>query len=137
MANAIKKISVQRGYDVTRYVLATFGGAGGQHACAVADALGIETVLIHPLAGVLSAYGMGLADLTAMREQAVEAPLDRGRELLPELGRLAGELEADARAELADGGAGRGPGDQRAPGAPAVRRAPTPRCRSRSAGPRT
>src|SRR6185312_5850110 len=66
MANAIKKISVQRGYDVTRYVLATFGGAGGQHACAVADALAIETVLIHPLAGVLSAYGMGLADLTAM-----------------------------------------------------------------------
>ena len=78
MANAIKKISVQRGYDVTRYVLATFGGAGGQHACAVADALGIGQVLIHPLAGVLSAYGMGLADVTAMRERAVEAPLATG-----------------------------------------------------------
>jgi 5-oxoprolinase (ATP-hydrolysing) len=75
MANAIKKISVQRGYDITRYVLATFGGAGGQHACAVADALGITEVLIHPLAGVLSAYGMGLADVTAMRERSVEAPL--------------------------------------------------------------
>jgi 5-oxoprolinase (ATP-hydrolysing) len=75
MANAIKKISVQRGYDVTRYVLSTFGGAGGQHACAVADALGMSNVLIHPLAGALSAYGIGLADVTAMREAAVEAPL--------------------------------------------------------------
>jgi 5-oxoprolinase (ATP-hydrolysing) len=106
MANAIKKISVQRGYDVTRYVLATFGGAGGQHACAVADALGITQVLIHPLAGVLSAYGMGLADVTAMRETAVEAPLaDR---LLPELDRVAGRLEADALAELAQQGIGPG-----------------------------
>jgi len=104
MANAIKKISVQRGYDVTRYVLATFGGAGGQHACAVADSLGITRVLIHPLAGVLSAYGMGLADVTAMRESAVEAPLaDR---LLPELDRVAGRLEADALAELAQQGIG-------------------------------
>ena len=76
MANAIKKISVQRGYDVTEYVLNVFGGAGGQHACAVADALGMSKVLIHPLAGVLSAYGIGLADIVAMREQAVEAPLD-------------------------------------------------------------
>jgi 5-oxoprolinase (ATP-hydrolysing) len=75
MANAIKKISVQRGYDITRYVLSTFGGAGGQHACAVADALGMTEVLIHPLAGVLSAYGIGLADIIAMRESAVEAPL--------------------------------------------------------------
>ncbi|HEY5988719.1 MAG TPA: hydantoinase/oxoprolinase family protein, partial [Streptosporangiaceae bacterium] len=99
MANAIKKISVQRGYDVTRYVLATFGGAGGQHACAVADVLGIPRVLIHPLAGVLSAYGMGLADVTAMRESAVEAPLsDRA---LPRLGALCETLESDARAELA------------------------------------
>ena len=78
MANAIKKISVQRGYDVTRYVLSTFGGAGGQHACAVADALGMTSVLIHPLAGVLAAYGIGLADVLAMREQAVEARLDDG-----------------------------------------------------------
>ena len=75
MANAIKKISVQRGYDITKYALSTFGGAGGQHACAVADALGMTTVLIHPLAGVLSAYGIGLADVVAMRESAIEAPL--------------------------------------------------------------
>jgi 5-oxoprolinase (ATP-hydrolysing) len=114
MANAIKKISVQRGYDVTRYVLATFGGAGGQHACAVADALAITKVLIHPLAGVLSAYGMGLADVTAMREKAVEAPLADG--LLSELGQVAGRLEAGARAELAEGGS-----DQA--GAASVRRA--------------
>jgi 5-oxoprolinase (ATP-hydrolysing) len=77
MANAIKKISVARGYDVTRYALSTFGGAGGQHACAVAGALGMTRVLIHPLAGVLSAYGIGLADVLAMREAAIEAPLDQ------------------------------------------------------------
>ncbi len=76
MANAIKKISVQRGYDVTGYTLCCFGGAGGQHACLVADALGMKTIFIHPYAGVLSAYGMGLADISAMREAAVEAPLD-------------------------------------------------------------
>jgi 5-oxoprolinase (ATP-hydrolysing) len=75
MANAIKKISVQRGYDVTRYVLTTFGGAGGQHACLVADALGMSKVFAHPLAGVLSAYGMGLAPQVAMREATVERPL--------------------------------------------------------------
>jgi 5-oxoprolinase (ATP-hydrolysing) len=102
MANAIKKISVQRGYDVTSYVLATFGGAGGQHACAVADELGMTRVLIHPLAGVLSAYGMGLAEVTAMRESAVEAPLSA--ELLPRLAQVSGELEASARAELTDEG---------------------------------
>jgi 5-oxoprolinase (ATP-hydrolysing) len=76
MANAIKKISVQRGYDITRYTLTTFGGAGGQHACRVADALAMPRVLIHPLAGVLSAYGMGLAETTAMRERSIEARLD-------------------------------------------------------------
>ncbi|MFJ6515579.1 hydantoinase B/oxoprolinase family protein [Streptomyces sp. NPDC091406] len=76
MANAVKKISVQRGHDVTRYALTGFGGAGGQHVCAVADALGIDTVLVPPLAGVLSAYGIGLADATAMREQSVEEELD-------------------------------------------------------------
>ena len=75
MANAIKQISVQRGHDVTEYALTSFGGAGGQHACLVADALGMKTVFIHGLAGVLSAYGMGLADQSAMREQAVEERL--------------------------------------------------------------
>ncbi|MCW2911443.1 MAG: putative hydantoinase/oxoprolinase [Actinomycetia bacterium] len=107
MANAIKKISVQRGYDITRYVLATFGGAGGQHACAVADALGMTEVLIHPLAGVLSAYGMGLADVTVMREAAVEAELSEG--LLGRLDQVAADLEAEGRAELAATG---GPGSQ-------------------------
>ena len=102
MANAIKKISVQRGYDITRYVLATFGGAGGQHACAVADALGMTEVLIHPLAGVLSAYGMGLASVTAMRETAVEAELSSG--LAARLDQVAGELEAAARDELGRSG---------------------------------
>jgi len=76
MANAIKQVSVQRGHDVTRYALNCFGGAGGQHACLVADELGIETVLLHPHAGVLSAYGMGLADVTAHREFAVNQTLD-------------------------------------------------------------
>jgi len=75
MANAIKQISVQRGHDVTEYVLTSFGGAGGQHACLVADALGMKTVFVHSLAGVMSAYGMGLADQSAMREAAVEVKL--------------------------------------------------------------
>ena len=72
MANAIKKISVQRGYDITRYTLTCFGGAGGQHACQIADTLGMKTILIHPLAGILSAYGMGLADIRANRQRAIE-----------------------------------------------------------------
>jgi 5-oxoprolinase (ATP-hydrolysing) len=76
MANAVKKISVARGYDVTRYTLQCFGGAGGQHACAVADALGMTRVFVHPLAGVLSAYGMGLADQLALREATIERVLD-------------------------------------------------------------
>ncbi len=102
MANAIKKISVQRGYDVTEYVLNVFGGAGGQHACAVADALGMTRVLIHPLAGVLSAYGIGLADIIAMREQAVEEPLTEG--LISRWPDLTGPLEQEGRAEVeADG----------------------------------
>ena len=75
MANAIKKISVARGYDVTRYTLQCFGGAGGQHACLVADALGMKQVFVHPMAGVLSAYGMGLADQSLLREQTVELRL--------------------------------------------------------------
>jgi 5-oxoprolinase (ATP-hydrolysing) len=83
MANAIRRVSVERGYDVSGYVLNTFGGAGGQHACGVADQLGMTRVLLHPLAGVLSAYGIGLADITAMRESSVEMELtdDAIREL--------------------------------------------------------
>ncbi len=98
MANAIKHISVQRGHDVTRYVLNCFGGAGGQHACLVADALGMKRVLIHPLAGVLSAYGMGLADLTTLRELAVDAALDDT--LIAALAPQLSEREADGRREL-------------------------------------
>jgi 5-oxoprolinase (ATP-hydrolysing) len=98
MANAIKRISVQRGYDVTGYTLCTFGGAGGQHACAVADALGMRRVFIHPLAGVLSAYGMGLADITAMREQAVELRLEDGT--VPQLEAMLERLGDAARAEV-------------------------------------
>ncbi|TIS30475.1 MAG: 5-oxoprolinase, partial [Mesorhizobium sp.] len=75
MANAIKKISVQRGYDVTEYLLNCFGGAGGQHACLVADALGMEAVLIHPFSGLLSAYGIGLSTVFASRQQALLKPL--------------------------------------------------------------
>lgn len=75
MANAIKKVSIARGHDVSRYTLVCFGGAGGQHACLVADALGMERVMIHPLAGVLSAHGMGLADLTVLREESFGQPL--------------------------------------------------------------
>ena len=98
MANAIKFISVQRGHDVTEYTLSCFGGAGGQHACLVADELGMTRVYIHPLAGVLSAYGMGLADITAMREMAVEIPLDD--ECLHRLGAELGELSRKAVAEV-------------------------------------
>lgn len=103
MANAVKKISVQRGRDVTRYVLTSFGGAGGQHACAVADALGIDTVLVPPLAGVLSAYGIGVADATAMREQAVEAELT-DPEGLRRLREVCDALARQTRGELLDDG---------------------------------
>jgi 5-oxoprolinase (ATP-hydrolysing) len=98
MANAIKKISVARGYDVTRYTLQCFGGAGGQHACLVADALGMTRVLVHPLAGVLSAYGMGLADQNVIREQAVELPLDA--QALPAIADKLDTLAQAARGEL-------------------------------------
>ncbi|MGV9255159.1 hydantoinase B/oxoprolinase family protein [Streptomyces sp. NPDC003697] len=98
IANAVKRISVQKGHDVTRYALTTFGGAGGQHACKVADALGIRTVLVPPLAGVLSALGIGLADTTAMREQSVETPLEPAS--MPGVLRTADALERAARAEL-------------------------------------
>jgi len=106
MANAIKRISVARGYDVTRYTLQCFGGAGGQHACAVADALGMSRVFIHPLAGVLSAYGMGLADQIAMREGSVEQLLDVAG-LQAARARL-DELAAAAAAELVEQGVVRG-----------------------------
>nr|VFK23132.1 MAG: 5-oxoprolinase (ATP-hydrolysing) [Candidatus Kentron sp. MB]VFK28308.1 MAG: 5-oxoprolinase (ATP-hydrolysing) [Candidatus Kentron sp. MB]VFK74199.1 MAG: 5-oxoprolinase (ATP-hydrolysing) [Candidatus Kentron sp. MB] len=98
MANAIKKISIQRGYDVTEYILCAFGAAGGQHACAVADALGMERVLIHAHAGVLSAYGMGLADIRALRERSIEAPLTEA--LIPRLDDGFEALAEAARAEL-------------------------------------
>jgi 5-oxoprolinase (ATP-hydrolysing) len=98
MANAIKKISVQRGYDVTEYTLNCFGGAGGQHACLVADALGMKRVFLHPFAGVLSAYGMGLADIRAMREVHLEFPLDA--EAPPLIDKACSPLEAEARAEV-------------------------------------
>jgi 5-oxoprolinase (ATP-hydrolysing) len=99
MANAIKKISVARGYDVTRYTLQCFGGAGGQHACQVADALGMTRVLVHPLAGVLSAYGMGLADQSLIREQAVETALQI--EALPPMAAQLQDLAEQARQALA------------------------------------
>ncbi|MGH4026128.1 MAG: hydantoinase B/oxoprolinase family protein, partial [Pseudonocardiaceae bacterium] len=100
MANAVKRISVQKGHDVTEYVLTTFGGAGGQHACAVAASLGITTVLVPPMAGVLSALGIGLADTTAMREQSVEVALEPGN--MDRLRDVADSLESAACAELLD-----------------------------------
>jgi 5-oxoprolinase (ATP-hydrolysing) len=102
MANAIKKISVQRGYDVTRYALNCFGGAGGQHACLVADALGMTTVLIHPYSSLMSAYGMGLADIRATRQQAVEEPF--GDAALAAVEAIGGKLGADAKREVAGQG---------------------------------
>ena len=102
MANAIKKISVQRGYDVTDYALNCFGGAGGQHACMVADALGMKTVLIHPFSGILSAYGMGLADIRAGRSRAIVKPLADAA--LPALHAEAEALSGEVRAELAQQG---------------------------------
>ncbi|MGE3158595.1 MAG: hydantoinase/oxoprolinase family protein, partial [Xanthobacteraceae bacterium] len=98
MANAIKKISVQRGYDVTRYALNCFGGAGGQHACLVADSLGMTKVLIHPFSSLLSAYGMGLADIRATRQQAIEEPL--GDAALGAIETIGGRLGEDAKREV-------------------------------------
>ncbi len=102
MANAIKKISVQRGYDVTGYALNCFGGAGGQHACAVADALGMKTVLIHPFSGILSAYGMGLAQIRAHRTNALVLPLDEKVET--KLQEVEAQLRAEAESELSQQG---------------------------------
>jgi 5-oxoprolinase (ATP-hydrolysing) len=98
MANAIKKISLQRGYDVTRYALNCFGGAGGQHACLVADALGMTKVLIHPFSSLLSAYGMGLADIRATRQQALEEPFEDA--VLSSIATVGGRLGDDARNEV-------------------------------------
>ncbi|WP_434222243.1 hydantoinase B/oxoprolinase family protein [Limnospira platensis CENA597] len=98
MANAIKKISLQRGYDVSEYTLCCFGGAGGQHACAIADTLGITRVFIHPYAGVLSAYGMALADVGNIREKAIEAPLNE--HLLADITPVLADLETEMRSEL-------------------------------------
>ena len=102
MAEAIKKISVQRGYDITRYALNSFGGAGGQHACLVADALGIKTVLLHPFSGLLSAYGMGLAEIRATRTAALDVPLDSVAQKAVEA--AAAGLAADTRAEVSGQG---------------------------------
>jgi 5-oxoprolinase (ATP-hydrolysing) len=101
MANAIKHISVQRGYDVTEYTLTCFGGAGGQHACMVADSLGMKRVYIHPFAGVLSAYGMGLADVRTMKQAAVEKQLsdDLLNELQPQFARLGAAAKTDVSAQ--------------------------------------
>ncbi|NWK97337.1 5-oxoprolinase [Sphingobium lactosutens] len=98
MANAIKRISVARGHDVSRYTLASFGGAGGQHACLVADALGMDRVMIHPLGGVLSAYGMGLADRRSVRERTLALPLDPAA--MVNLHAAVDALADDARADL-------------------------------------
>ncbi len=98
MVEAIKKISVQRGYDVTRYALSCFGGAGGQHACLVADALGMKNILLHPMSGLLSAYGMGLADIRATRQKALGVDLDA--DAPAELQRLGAELATECVAEL-------------------------------------
>ena len=103
MAHAIKQISIQRGHDVTEYTLNCFGGAGGQHACLVADALGMTRVFIHPFAGVLSAYGMGLADLRVLREHAVEAIL--ADELIGELGAILETMEIDGTERIIRQGA--------------------------------
>ena len=100
MANAIKKISVQRGYDVTHYTLNCFGGAGGQHACLVADTLGMQQIFIHPFAGVLSAFGMGLADIRALREQQLGKPLTE----LAEAEQVLQRLNAQTHSEVAQQG---------------------------------
>ncbi|MBL1146932.1 MAG: 5-oxoprolinase [Pseudomonadota bacterium] len=98
MADAIKKISVRRGYNVTEYTLACFGGAGGQHACLVADMLGMKKIYLHPFAGVLSAYGMGLAATTAMREKSVEQKLDKNT--LPAIAEILDALITETTAEM-------------------------------------
>ena len=98
MANAIKKISVQKGYDISDYALSCFGGAGGQHACAVADLLRIKKVIIHPFAGVLSAFGMGLAEVTSNHQHQIEQPVDES--ITPLLQNVISSLSADVKTKL-------------------------------------
>ncbi|MCU0541545.1 MAG: hydantoinase B/oxoprolinase family protein [Oscillatoriaceae cyanobacterium Prado104] len=111
MANAVKKISLQRGYDVSEYTLCCFGGAGGQHACAIANSLGMKRVFIHPYAGVLSAYGMGLADVRAIRERAIEQLLTG--QLIGDLQDVFAHLEAEGKRELNRRGAEGAEGERR------------------------
>src|SRR4030095_4981569 len=101
MANAIKEISIQRGYDVSKYTLACFGGARAQHACRVADELGMKRIFLHPFAGVLSAYGMGLADVRALRHRTIETQLSDAAmtTLTGALDELAREGEAELLAQ--------------------------------------
>ena len=134
MAEAIKTISVARGYDVTRYALNCFGGAGGQHACDVADALAITTVLIHPLSSLLSAYGMGLADIAAQRAQGVDEPL-RIDALAPRRGHRRGARRGGGRGGRRAGGRARERSRSIA-GRNCAMRAPTRRSRFRSRRPR-
>ena len=129
MANAIKKISIARGYDVTAYTLQCFGGAGGQHACQVADALGMTTVFVHPLAGVLSAYGMGLADRNAMRQAAIEERLDDAG--LASARTVAAALADAAAGELVGAGLRAREPAHRRPPCTCATRAPTRRWRCR------
>jgi 5-oxoprolinase (ATP-hydrolysing) len=98
MTNAIKKISLQKGYDISNYTLCCFGGAGGQHACMIADLLGMKRIFIHPYAGVLSAYGIGLADIRILKEKSIEKLLQP--ELIPDLQSLFKELTTQAQTEL-------------------------------------
>lgn len=102
MANAVKKISVQRGYDITKYALTCFGGAGGQHACAVADVLGMKKIIIHPFSGILSAYGMGLADIKAGRQRSVEKSFNSP--ILQDLRSAINQLEQETTQELIEQG---------------------------------
>lgn len=102
MANAIKKISIQRGYDVTEYTLCCFGGAGGQHACLIAEALGMTRIFIHPYAGVLSAYGIGLADVRTLKEKTVEVQLTESE--LPTLKQMLATLSFEGRTEIVQQG---------------------------------
>ena len=134
MANAIKEISIARGIDVSRYTLVCFGGAGGQHACQVADLLAIGRVMIHPYASVLSAYGMGLADIRTLRQRAIDKPLAEGA--MPELEAAVAELTREATAELE---AQQVPADQnrqRGRGSTSATPARTARSRCRWARPR-